>query len=271
MRQTGLDVTEVVRGTARRVHQLGECWAEARGIPETRFQARWERHGVAGDGVAWTAYRPVGKVRRKFRKRQAETELCRLLESKARKTRDTAAIRPPGGAAKGREIVILFDEAHRLVDTWLEDLRMLLPADMDADARATLILVGRPELCVFHAIRTAIPPQSELRARRRISVHDAGDTGRDTGRVVDDLSPVDCQWRPSSSAPMNHAIPALRTMTPAQPTPGVGLEAKCGTGRLPRPMLPTGATFASVMGLTGHAQAPPRETHAASADFLRPW
>jgi len=60
-------------------------------------------------------------------------------------------------AAKGREIVILFDEAHRLTDTWLEDLRMLLSANMDADALATLILVGHPE----------------LRVRLRMSVHDA--------------------------------------------------------------------------------------------------
>ena len=45
MRQAGLDVTEVVSGTARGVDQLGESWAEARGIPVTRFPARWERQG----------------------------------------------------------------------------------------------------------------------------------------------------------------------------------------------------------------------------------
>jgi type II secretory pathway predicted ATPase ExeA len=59
--------------------------------------------------------------------------------------------------AKGRHIIILFDEAHRLTDTWLEDLRMLLSIDMDAGALATLILVGHPE----------------LRTRLRMAVHEA--------------------------------------------------------------------------------------------------
>ena len=45
MRQAGLDVTEVISGTARGVDQLGERWAEARGIPVARFPARWELHG----------------------------------------------------------------------------------------------------------------------------------------------------------------------------------------------------------------------------------
>lgn len=47
-------------------------------------------------------------------------------------------------AAKGKQAVILFDEAHRLTDVWLEDLRMLLSIDMDAASLATLILVGHP-------------------------------------------------------------------------------------------------------------------------------
>jgi len=49
-------------------------------------------------------------------------------------------------AAKGRQIVILCDEAHRLTNGWLEDLRMLLSTDMDATSLATLVLVGHPEL-----------------------------------------------------------------------------------------------------------------------------
>jgi type II secretory pathway predicted ATPase ExeA len=49
-------------------------------------------------------------------------------------------------ARKGKQVVILFDEAHRLTNCWLEDLRMLLSADMDASALATLVLVGHPEL-----------------------------------------------------------------------------------------------------------------------------
>jgi len=48
--------------------------------------------------------------------------------------------------ARGRRTVILFDEAHRLTDTWLEDLRMLLSTNMDASSLATLVLVGQPEL-----------------------------------------------------------------------------------------------------------------------------
>jgi type II secretory pathway predicted ATPase ExeA len=58
---------------------------------------------------------------------------------------------------KGRQVVIFFDESHRLTDIWLEDLRMLLSIDMDADSLATLILVGHPE----------------LRARLRMAVHEA--------------------------------------------------------------------------------------------------
>jgi type II secretory pathway predicted ATPase ExeA len=49
-------------------------------------------------------------------------------------------------AKKGKQVVILFDEAHRLTNAWLEDLRMLLSADMDASALASLVLVGHPEL-----------------------------------------------------------------------------------------------------------------------------
>jgi type II secretory pathway predicted ATPase ExeA len=49
-------------------------------------------------------------------------------------------------AARERRTVILFDEAHRLTDNWLEDLRMLLSANMDASSLATLVLVGHPDL-----------------------------------------------------------------------------------------------------------------------------
>lgn len=49
-------------------------------------------------------------------------------------------------AKKGKTVVILFDEAHRLTDGWLEDLRMLLSADMDASSLAALVLVGHPIL-----------------------------------------------------------------------------------------------------------------------------
>lgn len=60
-------------------------------------------------------------------------------------------------ANKGRRTVILFDEAHRLTDVWLEDLRMLLSTDMDSSSLASLVLVGHPD----------------LRARLRMAIHDA--------------------------------------------------------------------------------------------------
>lgn len=47
---------------------------------------------------------------------------------------------------RGRRAVILVDEAHRLTNPWLEDLRMLLSTEMDSASLATLVLVGHPEL-----------------------------------------------------------------------------------------------------------------------------
>jgi type II secretory pathway predicted ATPase ExeA len=47
---------------------------------------------------------------------------------------------------RGRKAVILVDEAHRLTNSWLEDLRMLLSCEMDSASLATLVLVGHPEL-----------------------------------------------------------------------------------------------------------------------------
>ena len=44
--------------------------------------------------------------------------------------------------SRGRHVVILCDEANRMTDSWLGDLRMLLSEDMDAASLATLILVG---------------------------------------------------------------------------------------------------------------------------------
>lgn len=49
-------------------------------------------------------------------------------------------------ATRERLVVILCDEAHRLSDAWLEDLRMLLSEDMDSHSLATLILVGDTSL-----------------------------------------------------------------------------------------------------------------------------
>lgn len=49
-------------------------------------------------------------------------------------------------ARRNQRAVLLVDEAHRLTNAWLEDLRMLLSAEMDSSSLATLILVGHPEL-----------------------------------------------------------------------------------------------------------------------------
>jgi type II secretory pathway predicted ATPase ExeA len=49
-------------------------------------------------------------------------------------------------AQRGRQPLLLVDEAHRLTNDWLEDLRMLLSSDMDSESLATLVLVGHPEL-----------------------------------------------------------------------------------------------------------------------------
>lgn len=42
---SGFEVSEVVSGTARGGDQLGEKWAERRGIPIERFPADWDSHG----------------------------------------------------------------------------------------------------------------------------------------------------------------------------------------------------------------------------------
>ena len=46
--------------------------------------------------------------------------------------------------AKGLDVVIIIDEAHRLTGSWLEDVRMLVSIDMDSASLATLILVAIP-------------------------------------------------------------------------------------------------------------------------------
>src|SRR5436190_907473 len=45
------DVTEVVSGCARGVDTLGEAWAEAHGVPVTRFPADWRRYGKGAGPV----------------------------------------------------------------------------------------------------------------------------------------------------------------------------------------------------------------------------
>jgi type II secretory pathway predicted ATPase ExeA len=60
-------------------------------------------------------------------------------------------------ARKGRETVILCEEAHRMTDNWLEDMRMLLAVNLDLDAIASLVLVGEPP----------------LRQRLRLTIHEA--------------------------------------------------------------------------------------------------
>jgi general secretion pathway protein A len=59
--------------------------------------------------------------------------------------------------AKGRETVIFCEEAHRLTDTWLEDLRMMLAISLEIESLATLVLMGEPD----------------LRSRLRMAIHEA--------------------------------------------------------------------------------------------------
>jgi len=47
IKESGLEVTEVVSGCARGVDRLGEEWAEENDVPLRRFPADWERHGSA--------------------------------------------------------------------------------------------------------------------------------------------------------------------------------------------------------------------------------
>ena len=49
-------------------------------------------------------------------------------------------------AERGRQVVLAFDEAHLMVPEQLEDLRMLLSADMDSRSPAALVLIGQPTL-----------------------------------------------------------------------------------------------------------------------------
>jgi len=49
-------------------------------------------------------------------------------------------------AERGRQVVLIVDEAHIIEPRHLEDLRMLLSADMDSRSAAALILIGQPTL-----------------------------------------------------------------------------------------------------------------------------
>lgn len=54
VRESGLDVTEVVCGMARGVDLLGRRWARERGIPVKEFPADWARLGRgAGHARNW--------------------------------------------------------------------------------------------------------------------------------------------------------------------------------------------------------------------------
>lgn len=82
--------------------------------------------------------------------------------------------------ARGRLVVILFDEAHRLTNTWLEDLRMLLSADMDSASLATLVLVGHPEL----RERLRMTTLDALRSRISVRYHLKPLTLEETARYI---------------------------------------------------------------------------------------
>ena len=46
-----IEIDEVVSGTARGVDQLGEQWANLRGIPVKRFVPDWNKHGKAAGPI----------------------------------------------------------------------------------------------------------------------------------------------------------------------------------------------------------------------------
>lgn len=47
---------------------------------------------------------------------------------------------------RGRRVVLIVDEAHLMAPHHLEDLRMLLSADMDSRSAAAMLLIGQPTL-----------------------------------------------------------------------------------------------------------------------------
>lgn len=51
VKDSRLKITEVVSGTAKGVDRFGEAWAEANGIPVTRFPADWASHGRAAGPI----------------------------------------------------------------------------------------------------------------------------------------------------------------------------------------------------------------------------
>jgi type II secretory pathway predicted ATPase ExeA len=49
-------------------------------------------------------------------------------------------------AERGRRLVLIVDEAHLMAPQHMEDLRMLLSAEMDSRAAAAMLLIGQPTL-----------------------------------------------------------------------------------------------------------------------------
>jgi len=56
----GIEITEVVSGTARGADQLGERWAQENGIPVKRFPADWDKYGIAAGHIRNAAMSEYG-------------------------------------------------------------------------------------------------------------------------------------------------------------------------------------------------------------------
>jgi type II secretory pathway predicted ATPase ExeA len=67
-------------------------------------------------------------------------------------------------APGGRRTVLIVDEAHRLPDETLEDLRLLTAADFDAASAFTLILAGQPLL------KDRLDEPNHLALRQRVTL-----------------------------------------------------------------------------------------------------
>lgn len=75
LKNTPFEITEVVSGTCKGVDQLGEEWAERKGIPVKKFPADWSKHG-----------RRAGPLRNREMAKYADA-LIAIWDGKSRGTR----------------------------------------------------------------------------------------------------------------------------------------------------------------------------------------
>lgn len=79
-------------------------------------------------------------------------------------------------AVRDRQNVILFDEAHGYTDDWLQDLRMMASADLDATHLATLILAGDNTLNERLRMICHEPLRGRIRFRYQLKPFDPAQT-----------------------------------------------------------------------------------------------